>query len=301
MNIPSLIRPVVWALLVSLVVACSNMPPERESRAEFVEQQKNFAQSLRSEGRLADSRSLWLTLLTLDASDSQAIEVVAQLDQAIARRVEDAWRKGESAYSRGNTRDGDIWMLRVLAAQPGHEAAQQRLAKSQSASAQSQQRDKSLAENRILLARKREAPGGVNEKIKAFYREGAYQQVLDSASQISGVAGSEVGDLVRKSHIALADEEEAQGDWKLALSHVQGAIASDPIAHDPLLSRAASLRGQLSDSLYKEGLMLMSDDLTAAIDVLKNSLFYNPYNQSAKRKLQQAQKLEANLRRIQGK
>ncbi len=268
--------------------------------AEFTVQQKSLARSMHKEGRLAESRTLWLTLLTLDTSDAEAQAAVTEIDNIIAKRVDEAWGKGESSFKRGAVRDGDIWMLKVLAAQPGHRGALEWLAKNQTSRVQAQQHDKSHKENREVLVRQRAAPGGVNEQIQDFYSRGEYQKVLDVGGQLSGEPNSKVAGLLRKSHIALADRAEGKGNLKLTLTHIQGAITSAPQTEDPLLSRSAALRAQISTQLYRAGLSLMKHDLAAAIDTLEQSVFYNPYNKAAKSKLRQAQTLQKNLKKIQG-
>lgn len=290
----------VSALLAVLLVSCSSMPPEQESRAQFIHQQKSSARSLQEQGRLAESRTLWLTLLTLDASDSEAVAAVSRLDRSVDKSVADSWRRGESSYKGGNRREGDIWMLKVLAVQPGNKGALEQLRKSESNLAQAQQRDKSGKESRKILALQRAEPGGVNERIQGLYVRGAYEQVLEAGTQIVGQPDPNIATVFRKSHLALAEQAQASGDLELALTHIQGAIASNPQTDEPLLSRADKLRGQLSNTFYKEGLSLVHEDLTGAIEALEKSVFYNPNNNAAKRKLLQARKLQNNLKRIQG-
>ena len=300
MTISGLSKALWYAALLGLLAACAGMPPEQESRDEYMREQKVYALSLQDDGRLAEARTVWMTVLTLDASDTQAIEAVAGLDKLIATRVAHAWGKGESAYRRGNNRDGDNWMLRVLAAQPGHEAALARLGNTQMVAAQAQQRSKSAEENRKLLAQQRAVPGGINEQIRDIYRRKAYQQLVQAVSQMSGSVGMEVSGMLFDSHVALADQAEQAGDLKLALQHVQAAMVANPQKQSILTTRSTTLRGQLSDQLYKQGLTLMKDDLAAAIDALEQAVVYNPYNSRAKQKLRQAQKLDKNLRRIKG-
>ncbi len=293
-----LIRSLLALALCALLASCVGLPPVQESMDEFVRQQKTSARSLHEGGQLAASRSQWLTVLTLQPADDEAQQAVAKLDSAIAKRVAQCLRSAELAYGRGDSRGGDTWMLKVLAAQPAHPVALAQLQRSQSAISQAQQRDKSVAENRQLLARVQAAPGGVNEQIKAYYRRGAYAEVLSAGGRISGQPGPEIAQLMRQSNIALADGAEKNGELLRALAHVQAAITSQPREQDPLLSRSVTLSGQLSKQFYQEGLALMSGDLSAAIVALEQSVFYNPYNNTAKRKLMQARKLEENLAKI---
>jgi hypothetical protein len=300
MTISCLYKTLSCAVVFGLLAACAGMPPEQESRDEYEHEQKAYAQSLQDDGRLAEARVVWMTVLTLDASDAQAIEAVAELDKAIAIRVANAWRAGESAYRRGNSRDGNNWMLKVLAAQPGHEAALARLGNAQTVAAQAQQRSKSGGENRKLLEQQRAVPGGINEQIIDLYNRKAYRQVVEAVSQMSGSVGAEISGILCDSHVALADQAEQAGDLKLTLQHLHAAMAANPQKQNALSSRSTTLRGQLSDKLYKKGLTLINDDLAAAIAALEEAVFYNPYNSGAKQKLRQAQKLDENLRRIRG-
>ena len=286
-------------LLCFVLASCASMPPEAESRSEFVQQQKSAARALHSGGDLAQSRTLWLTVLALDGGDTEAKSAVGELDIAIARQVDKAWRSGQAAYKHGKSREGDLWMLRLLAVQPGHKAALAQLQKNYSAYAQTQQKAKSTVENTLIVARQAAAPGGVNQQVKGLYNAGKYTQALSLGENTTGTPDPEVADILRKSHIALAQLAEQSGELAIALGHVEGAISSSPQANDPLLSRSVALRAQLSTLWYKQGLGLMKTDLDEAIAAFEKALFYNPYNNIAKRKLLQAQTLQKNLKRIQ--
>ncbi|MCB1844871.1 MAG: hypothetical protein KDI09_18045, partial [Halioglobus sp.] len=106
--------------------------------------------------------------------------------------------------------------------------------------------------------------------------------------------------LLRNAHIALADAAEESGDLETALAEIQAAMIALPQPTDPLVEKTFELRSDLSQAAYREGARLLQRDLDGAIKALETALRYNPYNGDARRKLDQANTLQRNLRKIEG-
>ncbi|MEH6569513.1 MAG: hypothetical protein V7709_10575 [Halioglobus sp.] len=288
-------------LCYALLCACTGLPPQEASITAFIHAQKNSALTLEDEGRYAQSLDVWRSLIPLHGSDPEVNTAISRLETTIEQRAALAMRKGESAYTRGRNDDGDTWMQRVLALQPGHQIALQALGKSQSARARAEARGKSETEHQLMVEHKGPAPDDLHRQLAALYKQRHYQQMIELGAKKQIKYDRDEATLIRHAHVALADEALNEGDLEASLVQLQEALSVKPLSNDPLLDRSAELRASLSKNWYQEGARLMKVDLPSAITALKKSLSYNPYNNAAKQKLNQAETLQRNLQRIQGK
>lgn len=272
------------------------------ARDDFVAAQKERARQLADDDRLAEALAIWRTLLPLGTPDDETSAAIAELERTIAARVQSLESRARQAYGAGRRSDGDTYMLKLLALEPGHPGALKRLRRSHSLFAQRQQQEKSDTEYRDTVREQRATEPPLNstyDRLLALEQRGEYDAMLALAER----AGSTDGDsarLLRGAHIALADRAERNGDLDKALEHMGAAMVLLPLADDPLLARSAELRGQLSADWYRRGTALIKTDLPGAIAALEKAVAYNPYNDNARRKLDQAQTLRRNLERIEG-
>ncbi|MDX1736501.1 MAG: hypothetical protein R3228_19135 [Halioglobus sp.] len=289
----------LFALLSLLATGCAVQPGEEAAVQRFVEQQKRVASALRDQGRLAESLAVWRSIepLGADAAASAAInDLVIAIDKAVTGNL----RRGRRAYSAGNTRRGDDYMLRILALQPGHDEALRRLRESATARARAQRAR--LAPQRYATPTPAPAAtsGGrdTTSTLEALARKGDHAAIVALEAGIDAGANPRQGEILRSARVALANQAEARGQEEEALQHLLAAIMVMPVQSDPLLERSAALRRSLSTRWYQEGSRLIKSDLDAAVGALEKSLAFNPYNTNAKRKLTQAQTLQRNLRKI---
>ncbi len=289
--------------LVLLLTACGSQAPDRDTEAgiaAFASRQVTAADAAREAGDLAEALARWRTLLLVPAEAARAHTAIAALEPEIATRTREAVERGEAAYSRGNRRDGERWMLAALALSPGEQTAVARLRQEFSARAVAQARNKIDSEHTLLAAPK---PAQAGEppvpppSLAALYREGRYRDLIARTEARPPKPGSADAGHLRAAHLQLAD---AASDRERELEHVHAALAAQPQAEDPLLARVVALRDALSEEWLKTGIGLLKSDLGAAITALEKSLHYNPQNRNANLRRQQARTLERNLRRIQG-
>jgi len=283
------------------LTACANQPPQQQSVAAYVSQQKTAARKAEQEGRLAEAVSLWQSLLPLELDDADIHLALSSLEQRIAKRVKRGLRNAEAAYAKGNDSAGDLWLLKVLALKPGQPQALSTLQQSTSSRAQAQQAAKSDEESERLMARRRAAPDSAYTQMRRLYDQGDYQAVLSLASQHSQTADVEIGRLLALTHIALADKAQKQAKQTTELEHVQAAIKILPTEDETLLNRRAALRKSLSEVWYRKGIGMMQEDLPVAISALEKSVDYNPDNRAAKLQLNKARILKRNLEKIKNR
>ena len=296
----------VHTFTIAILVGCMGLAWPQLSVADatddFVQAQKAAARKLTEENRLAEALALWQTLLPLGSGDKETWAAIADLESDIASRVTTLLRSARRAYANGRQQDGDNYMLKVLALQPGQRDALLRLRRSHSAFAQRQQQQKSDIEYQARAGKTAPPapPKDLVTQLKVLERKGDYPGMLKLAETSGAAKQPDAAELLRDAHVALADKAEGAENLDDALSHVESAMTLQPVENDPLLDRSAQIRGKLSTSWYEKGVRLIKTDLPAAIDALSKALSFNPYNVNAKRKLAQAETLQRNLSRIEG-
>ena len=291
------LRSVFPALFLSLL-AVLPFPVFADARDDFVAAQKDRAQALAADDRLAEALALWRTLLPLGAPDAETAAAIAEIERTIAARVKSLESRASQAYSAGRTSDGDTYMLKLLALEPGNSGALKRLRRSHSAFAQRQAQERSDAEYAEALRQAPPKQDSTYEQLLALDKRRDYGAMLALADQADS-ADPDSARLLRGAHTALASEAERVGDFDTALMHMDSAMVLQPLSDDPLLTRSAELRGKLSANWYRKGTQLINSDLPGAIAALEKAVEYNPYNDNARRKLDQAQTLQRNLERIE--
>lgn len=290
-------------LFLSLVLGMTMAAPSTataDARDDFVTAQKERARQLVEEDKLAYALAVWRTLLPLGTPDAETKAAIARLEGTIAARVKSLESRAREAYNAGRSNDGDTYMLKLLALQPGHPGALKRLRRSHSVMAQRQQQDKSEAEYRTAVREEPPKKDSTVDQLLALEQRGEYGAMLALAARVDDI-DDQGARLLRGAHTALGDEAERRGDLDAALQHMESAMVLQPVSDDPLLSRSAQLRAQLSASWYRKGARLIKSDLPGAITALEKAVEYNPYNSNARRKLDQAQTLQRNLERIESR
>ncbi|NND66063.1 MAG: hypothetical protein HKN19_00625 [Halioglobus sp.] len=293
----------VRALFLALVLGAAAAVPlnaTADARDDFVAAQKERARKLREQDQLAYALAVWRTVLPLGAPDAETRTAVAELERTITARVKSLESRARQAYNSGRSNDGDTYLLKLLALQPGHPGALKRLRRSHSVFAQRQQQEKSEAEYRTVVRKEPVKKATTLDQLLALEQRGEYSAMLALADK-SGSTDAASARLLRGAHTALADEAERRGDLDKALEHMDSAMLLQPVSDDPLLTRSAELRAQLSASWYRKGTQLIQSDLPGAIAALEKAVAYNPYNNNARRKLDQAQTLQRNLDRIESR
>ena len=293
-----LLRFSILMFLCAVVAACATPPQGAVTR--FVEDQKHAARALQQEDRLAESLALWQSLLPLGAPDEETASAIETLNTEIDQRVAAKLSEAEAAYARGRVRQADLLMLQVLALKPGHTRALERLGKSESARVSRQQVSKNKEVFREALQRGLAPPEEPGLPLRELYEAGDYDALLTLAESLQEPYEPEIAQLLRNTHIGLADQAQQAGQMELALLHIEQALAIQPIENDPLTGRRAALRQVLSARYYQRGSRLIKSDLPQAITALEKSVSYNPDNADAQKKLRLAQTLQRNLKAIEG-
>jgi hypothetical protein len=165
-----------------------------------------------------------------------------------------------------------------------------------------QQAAKSKEEYEIVFTRQRQSeppkPPPPYNRMRDLYEAGEYKAVLELGAGATGERSEEFSQLMRSSHIALADQAKKRREYDLEIYHLRAAMTAHNIPDDPLLRRSDRLRINLSQTWYRKGNGLMKEDLPGAIVALEKSVGYYSGNNAARLKLKQAKTMQRNLEKI---
>ena len=129
---------IMLAVLSLVLGACTTLPDEQASLAEFAAAQKSGAVEAQASGDLLRAALLWRSVLALEPGSEEAAGALQGLERQIDEEAAAQLRAAERAYQRGNRRAGDGHMLKVLTLKPGQPQALERLGRSALATARAQ-------------------------------------------------------------------------------------------------------------------------------------------------------------------
>lgn len=285
----------LWCLVL---IGCTNLPSLDQSLSEYRASQEKAAKEAEQDKRFAQALSLWRSQLPLNAADPEVQASIERLQKKIQRQSRHALRKGEEAYSTGNSSAGDTWMLKVLALKPGHQQALAHLRKSTSKQAQAEQAAKLSDKTTIVPPHPSVKPQSGIPLMREQFELGNFEKVISLGINNQSSLANEDVLLVHSSYVALADRAAIQGNRLLELDHLQKAILTSSQYADQVQQRITGLKIELSEDWYRRGSSMIHGDLGGAIVALEKSIDYNPKNTRAKLKLKQAKTLRRNLDKI---
>ncbi len=290
---------IMLAVLSLVLGACTTLPDEQASLAEFAAAQKSGAVEAQASGDLLRAALLWRSVLALEPGSEEAAGALQGLERQIDEEAAAQLRAAERAYQRGNRRAGDGHMLKVLTLKPGQPQALERLGRSALATARAQVKMRTPEAYGEQAGPLEPSEVSLFDELSSLAMRGDHAGLVSRAAGSGSVLSPPEQELVRNAHTALADAAETSGRLDVALEEIQAAMIARPMEADPLIDRALKLRNELGQRAYREGSRLMQRDLDGAIEALESALRYNPYNGDAQRKLEQARTLRRNLRKIE--
>lgn len=298
------VRLLIILILGTVIGACASTPGSQQAREQFSSRQAAAAVEAQQDGRLRQALILWQTVLTAEPDNADALAAIHRLKSTIEDETVSAIRKGEAAYSGGKSSEGDGWMLRALALSPAEPAALKALRLSVSRVSHERQEQKvesayaGLEQKPVVAKEIPAASIDPLEDLRRLFAQGRYDAVLRTVAVSGNADDASYAALVRDSHIALAQRAGDAGELEQQLMHLDEALVIASAPGDPLRQERQVLAEGLSNDYYRQSLALLKTDLEGAIAALEKSVVLNPSNLSAKDKLDQAQTLKENLKRI---
>jgi tetratricopeptide (TPR) repeat protein len=105
---------------------------------------------------------------------------------------------------------------------------------------------------------------------------------------------------LQDAYVDLARQRAKEGKKEEALAYLEKAHSLRDSKSGPELTRAiASLRKEMAEDYYQQGLRVQPTNLGEAIRLWEKALKYDPEHAQAARHLERARKMEQNLRSIQ--
>ena len=268
------------------------------------------------EGRWAEAATHWeiLQLLRPDQPDyaRKLAEARAESSHAAAEHLQEA----AQARSQGQTNRAVMLYLKALSADPGNgEAAQalrdiekERVRKSNfGPSARGASGEAALA---ALSSRRSSKPyaapstaeGRELDSAILLLHQGDYSAAVQTLETY--VRKNPHDDLGRRTlqdaYVDLARQRAKEGKKEEALAYLEKAHSLRDSKSGPELTRAiASLRKEMAEDYYQQGLRVQPTNLGEAIRLWEKALKYDPEHAQAARHLERARKMEQNLRSIQ--
>jgi tetratricopeptide (TPR) repeat protein len=137
----------------------------------------------------------------------------------------------------------------------------------------------------ILLLNQGDYPAAV-QTLEAYIRRNPHDELGNRTFQ--------------EAYMELAQQRTKEGKKEEALAYLDTAHGVRENKSSPELTRAIqSLRKEIAEDYYRQGLREQSTNLSEAIRLWEKTLKYDPEHARAARQLGQARKMEQNVRSIQ--
>jgi hypothetical protein len=277
------------------------------------QRERSRAEALMQESRWAEAATHWEILLLLRPDQQEYGKKLAEARSHSSHAAAQHLQEAEQARAQGQTSRATVLYLKALAADPSASEAAQALRDIEKERAHKANFGPSARGGNGEMsanARRSSKPGAT-----AFTAEG---RDLDSAILLLHQADYSAAvqtleayvrknphdDLGRRTlqdaYVDLARERAKEGKKEDALAYLEKAQGLRDNKGNAELTRALqSLRKEMAEDYYQQGLRAQSANLSEAIRLWEKTLKYDPDHAQAARRLDRARKMEQNLRSIQ--
>ncbi len=279
-------------------------PRNDTALAAFIAGKKQLARDLEMKGKLVEALREWRYVSAADPKDEESRTRIGDLTETIDERKAEYLREGDAALAKGQPKQAQAAFLKVLALDPADEDAVARLRKIDRTTAlanQDKKDDRAMSDYRAAVARDQDTSEEFEAKVNVPLKSGDYRKVIDISDQfLKRNPNNKVAAGYRKTaYLNLIEECRARGRYREALTYLDTvADMLDDSEKVALPEKRRTVRLELGNQLYGQGLALMTTNLPKSIELMSESLTYDPDNLRAKQSLNQARKMQENLDRI---
>ena len=272
-------------LMSLLLAACAATPPAAPPSADppqdpppapvvvlpaeptaYELRQKERAQALSRQGRLADAALVWELLATIRPTVAEYRERLNELQRQITAAVADRQQRGEQALARGQLDAATQQFLAALALQPDNQRVAEAL--------RGVERERVKRTHLGKLSRNTLTRRAISEAEMA-----ATDGNMAAAESLAANPGAAAGIPDERNEVEHASLLAGQGEWDEAIAMLERHLRTN--------RRDEAARELLADVYFQKAESLAVRNRTAALALLERSVRTNPRHPRAPEKLRQ--------------
>ncbi len=277
------------------------------------QRERERAEALMQEGRWAEAATHWEILQLLRPDQQDYGKKLAEARSHSSHAATENLQEAEQARAQGQTSRAAVLYLKALAADPSDSEAAQALRDIEKEHARKVNFGPSARGGNGEMSvnvRRSSKPAATPSTAEGRDLDSAilllHQADYSAAVQMleTYVRKNPHDDLGRRTlqdaYVDLARQRTKEGKKEDALAYLDKVQGLRDTKSNPELTRAIqSLRKEVAEDYYQQGLRAQSTNLSEAIRLWEKTLKYDPEHAQAARRLEQARKMEQNLRSIQ--
>ena len=302
---------------VSLLPACTNSNKSSSqtgvpAESLNIKNRKALANSFYKKHDYANSLTQWKILRTINPDNVEYQNRIRVLKVLIKRRSKIHLTNGRDAIKRNDFKTAETSLLKVLALNPRHSKALTMLKKIEASRVENIQQTKTRRLKKKQLAK-------LNQDIESsqivssnsqeqfylemgldLYQKGDWSGSIREIEKYLSINehDQKAKNTVAKSHFKLSRRFESRGHLEPAIQHLKDGMKYSERVTDEQIEKLASLKINLSENFYKNGVKTYRNDINQAILYWERAIDYNPNHFKAKNRLAKATQMQRNLSKI---
>lgn len=292
-------------LILTLGLTLSGCEVTTPQQGRFLDERMQLAQSLENQERLAEALFQWRVLAEVYTDNELVLQKYRKLqqkiDQQLAKLEGHLKGRGASAVSPKNK----VIYLKILALQPDNKEARAALRQLEQGKVELAATLKTEKIQTLFYANQQKAKKEIdlaryNEQVQDLLESGKYVSLIQvTDSFLREYPQHQPAHQVKyNALIGLANDHLKAGHKEKAINYYEQAESVNDVNSSSLTKKITSLRGQLSNDLYVQGMKVFTTNIDKAVTLLQKSVEINPANFKAKQQLIRATKIQKNLQRI---
>ena len=254
-------------------VARPRAPPQAELPLE--QHERESAERLMQQSRWAEAIPHWELLELLNPDQPAYGKKLAEARSRASAAAAEYLQQARQARQQGQTDRAFVLYLKALSSDPTNAEPAQAL-------------------------REIEREGARRARVNAPSRSGTGEPAMNArkGSNAQPSSGTEHHDL--DAYLDLARQRTQEGKKEEALTYLEKAQTTrDGKGNQDLTRSIQSLRKEIAEDYYQQGVRVQRTDLSEAISAWEKALKYDPDHAQAAQRLERARRMEENLRSIQ--
>jgi len=269
------------------------------------QRERERAQALMQENRYAEAAQHWEVLHLLHPEQPAYADKLAEAHSRAGQAAAQSVQEAQQARRQGQTERALALYLRALSADPGNVEAAQGLREIQRDNdrrayagpprGNNEAPQRGAARSAPSAAERRDLDSG----IMLLHQGDPAAAVQALESYVRRYPRDDVGRRTLQEAYAEQARRLAQdGKKEQALADLEKALEVRDKSSPELTRSVQSMRKDIAEDYYQQGLRAQSTDLSQAISLFEKCLKYDPEHVQAARRLERARRMEQNLRSL---